>query len=244
MTSKSLWSAVAGRLSRRWIQIIAPITILAIVGLIAGGLFYTHQRAYAAAPGTGCDVNATQNTPTCTYNGLTASANFVSWSADQCVMTYVNVIASQGFTNNPSLSLNSGNGVDFMAVTYDNCQQVETSLLSGQANNVNFTIDNQLNTATLNATVMATDWDSPNQDTYPVTINMTWQGVGPSGQTISSTHNITGIYVFNTRYNGTTRMAEVSGGVTSSAVSVSDTAPNMDGMLTDASGGQIYVTHG
>jgi hypothetical protein len=169
--------------------------------------------------------------------------NFNSFSPDGCVITYVNVIASQGFTNNPSFSLDSGNGVDLMVIQYDNCNGVELSLATGQANNVNFTADNSLNTASLNATITVTDWDSPTQATYPVTVNLTWQGIGPSGRTISSTHSLAGGWVFNTRYNGTTRSAQVAGSITSDTMSVTETTPNMDGTLTDATGGEVFVTH-
>lgn len=238
----SFWGTVTGRLSRRSTQIITAITLLAIVGLVAGGLFYARQKAYAA-PGVGCDVNAQQNTPTCTYNGLTAAMNLNSWSPDGCIVTYVNVIASQGFTNNPSFSLQSGNGVDVMIIQNDYCNQVELSLATGQANNINFTADSSLNTASLNTTVTVTDWDSPTQATYPVTVNLTWQGIGPSGRTISSTQSIAGSWVFNTRYNGTTRSAQVSGSITSDTMLLNETTPNLDGMLSNATGGQIFVTH-
>lgn len=236
----SLWSATAGRLKRRSTRILAIITVVAVMGLVAGGLFYTHQQASAA--GAGCDVSASQGTPTCTYHGLTAYANFDSLSADGCVDTYVGVLASQGFERYPAFAISRGSGVQLDIGMYDNCNQVELVEAFGQADNVDFTIDKTLNTATLNATVTVTDYASPDQTTYPVTVNLTWQGYGAITHTTMNSNQHTSAWTMNTHFNGDNRSADVTGTVASTTTANYAPSPATTAYLENATGGEVYLT--
>jgi hypothetical protein len=236
----TLWSATASRLKRRSTRILAIITVVAVMGLVAGGLFYTHQQASAA--GAGCDVSASQGTPTCTYHGLTAFAVFDSLSADGCIETYVDVLASQGFETYPAFVSSRGSGVQLFIDLYDNCNQVQLDEAFGQADNVDFTIDKTLNTATLNATVTVTSYDSPDQATYPVTVNLAWQGYGAITHTTMSSNQHTSAWTMNTHFNGDNRSADATGTVASATIANYAPAPATTAYLENATGGEVYLT--
>lgn len=240
--SNSLWSATAGRLKRRSTQFIAIIAVVAIVGLVAGGLFFTHQQASAA--GAGCDVNSSQGTPTCTYHGLTAYASFDALSADGCIETYADVLASQGFENYPAFFSSQGSDVQLIIGQYDNCNNVALASAFGQASNVDFTIDKTLNTATLNATVPVTDDASPDQATYPVTVQLTWQATGAVTHTAINTHQRASTWNMNTHFNGDSRSADVAGAISSATVANYISSPATVAYLENAQGGEVYITHG
>lgn len=236
----SAWTTAMSRLTRRSTRIIALVAIIAVIGAVAGSLFAT-QKAHAWLD-FGCNVAPDQGTPTCTFKGLTATEYADTLSADGCIDTFVYVLAAQGFTNNPAYSSSSGNGVEVAIGQYDNCNQVPISYDNGYANNVNFTMDNALKSATLSATVTLTRWESPDQSTYPVTVNLTWLGSGATFQSINDFHYRISNQVMNSHEDGSLRGAQVSGVVSSDTVTNYISSPNMNGNLESVTSGQVIVS--
>ncbi|HEX8996455.1 MAG TPA: hypothetical protein VF812_10525 [Ktedonobacterales bacterium] len=235
---KSLWGV--GRLSRRSVQIIAAVTLVAVLGAVAGGLFYLHQKSYAA--GAGCDVGSNQGTPTCTFHGLTAFASFDSLSADGCIDTFALVLASTGFENYPSYQMDRGSSVQVQVGQYDNCNQAPIVFATGLQDNVNFVIDKSLGTATLDTTVNVSDLYT--QASYPVRVNLTWQGYGDTTHTISTIEQHSYLWSFNFHYNGDLRSAQATGSISSDSIAdYTAAAPATNAYLVNGGGGVVYAFH-
>lgn len=237
----SLWSATTRRLSRRASIVMAAVAVVALVGAVAGGLFYTRQAAHAY--GDQCQVGSNTGTPSCTFKGLSAAAFFDSISADGCTDTSVDVLASRGFDLYPSYAFDHGSSVYLSIFQYDTCAQQEVMFAGGFASNANFIIDNQLNTATLNTTVNVTNWNSATQSTFPVTVNLTWQGYGATTHIVTDQHQTSKYWESNFHFNGDTRSATASGVVSPDGTTNYTNGPASPAYLSNVVGGYVYNYH-
>src|SRR5262249_48606864 len=54
-------------------------------------------------------------------------------------------------------------------------------------------------------------FDIVSNTTFPLTINVTWQAIGPAAHQIDSTHTQTPHFISSSHFNGTTHVALASG---------------------------------
>ncbi len=123
---------------------------------------------------------------------------------------------------------------------FDVCNNIPLEEATGNFDSVTFTADSALATATLTGT--ATVSDSILQTTFPVTINLTFQGIGPATDTLSASHMRSTTFVISTHFNGESRMAEASGTLSDGATNYAAT-PTLSAELMNAKGGSVQVNH-
>lgn len=178
----------------------------------------------------------------CSYKGLTARVDFQAFSDDGCTETSAFVLASNGVTRNPGLQTSSGPGVFLIVSKFDNCNYTPIMQAFGQSSDVTFTLDGQLSTATLKGTVTVTDWNSPDQSTFPVTLDLTWKGYGQKISTVDITHTRAASWDISTHFSGDSRGAQVSGSISDGTTNFA-ASPTMSGDLEITSGGMVAIYH-
>ena len=169
------------------------------------GASRTGNVAHASGGGGGC-VSTTG--PVCTFKGNTAVVDFFLSSPDGCVQTSGFIEVAQNVTHNPPDPTVSGNTA-FVSVFQDNFCTGTFLDGSGQASGVNFQADKDLNSASLNDSIPVVDFNTGN--TFTLTVNLTWQGVGAVSKLVDSNHFRTQGTIINSHFSGTNRAANVSG---------------------------------
>jgi hypothetical protein len=77
---------------------------------------------------------------------------------------------------------------------------------------------------------------------FTSTINMTWQGFGPTSTFIDNSHIRTPGFLLNSHFMGTSIAAEASGALTDGASNLA-TAPTFNAVLENASSGTVTISH-
>ncbi|HEY7354818.1 MAG TPA: hypothetical protein VH590_00085 [Ktedonobacterales bacterium] len=204
-TRKSLFS----RRRILGIGLILSVLVLASAMLVAHALPGANKVANVAhASGGGGGSCVPTSGPSCHFQGNTALVNFFVSSPDGCVQTSGFLEVMQNVTHSPPDQTISGNTV-FVSLSQDNFCTGDFLDVSGQGSGVNFQADKGLNTASLDDSFQVVDFNTGN--TFTVTVNLTWQGVGAVSKLEDSTHFRTQGTMFNSHFNGTSRAANVSG---------------------------------
>lgn len=219
-------------------------SIVAVVGIAATAtLLYSNRTSHAS--GAGCSIPANQQSPTCNFSGRTATAFYDSIGSDGCTETSAFILTSDGTSRNPSFAVSSGTSVDVNLFVGNSCDPSQPVLVDaiGHADNVNLSIDKQLNSALLDATITVTDFAQSEPTTYLLTVNLTWTGIGTTAESTSgNTHQRFGNWVINGHFQGDFRLATVSGSISDGTTDYG-AVPAVSASLQDAHGGWVIIQH-
>jgi hypothetical protein len=124
--------------------------------------------------------------------------------------------------------------------TFDTCNFVDVASAEGQVVGADVQGDNQLNTASVNATVPMTGTGVP--DGFTLTISVTWQGVGVTSKEVETFmfHSLGRHSVTST--SATQRDAIATGTITDGTTNYASAAA-LDANLFDSSSHQIVIDH-
>lgn len=142
------------------------------------------------------------------FKGQNASASFYQY--DECNSKSVYVSAFTSRTKDDPGSPTQQMGADLSYYNYNRCTGTTFSGY-GSSPNAKFTIDNQLNSATLTGTF--TVYDYPSNNTKTAEVNLTLTGTGFASKGKSSYVYQTPTSVTHYRSTGESRDAEVSGSI-------------------------------
>jgi hypothetical protein len=170
------------------------------------------------------------------FKGENASASFYQY--DGCSSTYVNVYAFENVTKSAPGAPTSQKEAYFFYSNYNYCNGTG-SYGSSSSQNVTFTSNNSLNSATLKGTFTVTDYRSGNTKTADV--DLTWTGTGDTYRGNYHSHSQGPGYSSNYRSIGGYREAEVSGNVTLDGVNLIANLSS-DAYLSSSNNGSLSIT--
>jgi hypothetical protein len=216
--------------------------LTAALGLLAAGTLALNARIAVGAGGPGC-LSAG---PVCTFRGSSASTDFFSVSADECVFTDTFVNAFDSVTN-PN---GQATRVVYVFMSKFNGCTGETLLSASNFNpttgiatfNGTFQIATKLDTATINGSAPMFD-NSTGAQLFTSTVNVTLRGYGGTTTFIDSSHMRTVGFMMNTHFHGTSRAAEASGVVTDAAGANLAAVPTLYASLQNSSSGTVVLSH-
>ncbi len=142
------------------------------------------------------------------FKGQNAFASFYQY--DECTSQSVYVTAFTNRTKDGPGAPTQQMGADVSYSNYNFCTGTYSSGF-GSSPNAEFTIDNQLNSATLTGTFVATEYESNTPKT--VEVNVTWTGTDFSSKGRNTNVYQTPNSIITYRSNGEFREAKVSGSV-------------------------------
>jgi hypothetical protein len=224
---------VAGILAALGLALVAGL--LAVIVLPATG---RPAQASGSGPG-GCFSNTG---PVCTAKGGDADAFFGSVSSDGCIFSTAEIQPFQNLTRPGNVT----NQAVFVAISvFDACnfvQLVEASNFDSTTQDLNFTgtIDfgDQVSTARVQGT--ATMFDFVSNTSFTATIDVTWQGYGPTTYAIDSLHSRAPGVIVNTHFKGAFRSAAASGTLSDGTTNFAAT-PTLDASLDNISTGTVQI---
>ena len=166
-----------------------------------------------------------------TFHGLTAFAEFDTYSPNGCVETFVYVDGTH--SHNYTVG-------DVFIGQFDYCTQ--TLLLSafGSASNPNFQIDKKLGSASLNTTIPVTDYVSGN--TFNVSISVTWTAIDALMHENGSFHFHSKGFIDNSHFNAGFRDANASGTVSDGTTNYTPDSA-LYAQLASMKSGDVFITH-
>lgn len=214
--------------------VVVPL-IVALVVLLALKPVTSHAANAGdlanGSSGSGC---FTTSAPVCTFTQRDASADFSS--LDGCVATDAFVSVFENLTR-PGNS--SSQFVQVGISKYDVCNQVQ--LLA--AFNIDFTGTIQFGAGLSSVTVAgtATMFDKLSSATFTATLNLTWQGIGPTTRTVESFHSHGAGVIVNARFNGTSRAADAAGTLSDGTTNFAAT-PTLIAELDSANSGTVSIS--
>lgn len=173
------------------------------------------------------------------FRGNSAYASFAS--SDGCVVTWTDVsLYESRYHTPPGPPQQSAPGLGVYVISYDYCQYRYLNEIYSFAELPagSFSFGGGLQSAQVNATLEAYDYATGS--TVPVTINVTWDGVGEASQ--SSSHNrwSSPNYKAMWRSKGTVRDASASGSVVVGTVNMTPD-PSVWANLSSAQSGSITI---
>ena len=166
-----------------------------------------------------------------TFHGLTAFAEFDTYSPDGCVETFVYVDGTQGHKYTEG---------DVFIGQYDYCTQ--TLLLSafGSASNPNFQVDKKLGSASLTTTIPVTDEVSGR--TFNVSVSITWTALDALMHENGSFHFHAKGFIDNSHFNAAFRDANASGTVSNGTTNYTP-ASAAYAQIASMKTGDVSITH-
>ncbi|WP_250122357.1 hypothetical protein [Chroococcidiopsis sp. CCMEE 29] len=168
--------------------------------------------------------------------GQNVSANFYQY--DDCNSTNVYVSAYNNITKDSPGAPTEQLGAYLDYYNYNYCTGTY-SYVSGSSSSANFTIDNRLDSATLNGTFTLYDYSSRTPKTADVAL--TWKGVGDTSSGKSNYTYQTPTSTIRSRSNGESRDAEVSGSITLDGTNLITNTSNY-GYLSSSKSGYLERT--
>jgi hypothetical protein len=154
------------------------------------------------------------------FRGSSAIADFSSTDPSGCILTSAFVFGTDGRLHEPPGPPVTSPTVQVNLFQFDSCTGTTLVFAYGLVTipDEAFQIDQQLTSATLNATVQATDLNTGS--TLNVDIDVTWTGTGElTRQSIHSHFHAPG-FISHTRFNGTFREAQASGSISFAGTSL------------------------
>ena len=145
--------------------------------------------------------------------GPSADAYFSTIDGSGCVFTDIYVFASDNTNQSPPGRAGKSSSVNMFISQYDTCTDTQLFAADGFASLApsEFQVNKKLTSASLRATVTMFDYVSGTP--FDVFVDLDWTGNGPlSRQNGHSNYQSPGCS-FKSRFNGTSRSAEVSGSV-------------------------------
>lgn len=165
------------------------------------------------------------------FKGQNASASFYQF--DECSSKSVDIHAFTSRTKDGPGAPNEQMGIEFHYNKYNNCTG-EYSDVYGSSPNAKFTIDNQLNSATVAGTFAVYDYAS--NTTKTAQVNLTWTGIGLTTKGRNSAVYQTPNSIIRYRSNGEYRDAQVSGSVILDGTNVVDNTSSSGSLYLSTSG--------
>lgn len=213
---------------------------IAVVAVLALGA----RPAYGSGSGGG-GCFATGPSPACTFQNNSASVDFSNVSSDGCIYTdagvsvYDNLTTpGQNTTQTAFIYLSEWNyctGVPLVeAGDFD-----PTTGLSTFTGTIQLASD--LTTAKVTGAAPMYDWVSGTQ-LFTTSIDLTFNGYGPTSRFSDSQHFQAPGYVMNSHYSGTSRTAEASGAFTDQNDINLAAQPTTYGYLLNTSGGTVQLS--
>ncbi len=167
-----------------------------------------------------------------------------NWGSDAhtfalCNSTYVFVSAYNNITKDAPGAPTSQKRAELYYWNYDYCNGTMRSSGYGSVINPEFTIDKQLNSATLNETFTVYDESSGTQKS--VDVALTWTGTGDTYRGNSHYHYQGPGYMSNYRSVGSDRNAQVSGSVTLDGTNIIENLSSFS-LMNSSNSGSVTVT--
>jgi hypothetical protein len=221
----------------------AMLIAVAAVVVSAAVALNSRNALGAGGGGGGCFLNSG---PVCTVNGMSAYADFSTVSADGCIVTDAFVNSFQGLTR-PSAT--PGMAVFIAEDQYNVCTNTDiasvsnfdpTTFVPSFSGTAQFS--KTLGSASVNGTAQMFD-NFTGAPAFVATVNVTWQGYGPSSTIIDNSHFRSAGLVVNTRFTGSSIQALASGVITdgTGANLAAGTSPNAS--LQNITNGTVVVSH-
>ena len=240
-------STRAFRLPRRRL-VVAALAISAIVVVVAvvfvTSLSFGARIAHGGGTGGGGCTSSTG--PACHFTSNDASVAFGTTASDGCTVTQVFLSSFQSLSR-PGATTSSSVVVSISK--FNTC----TNILLENASNFDPTtgapdftgtaqFGGNLDTATVTGTAPMFDTSTgmPGPLLFTASINVTWQGFGPTTKNIDSTHTHQPGFIFNSHFNGTNRAATASGTFTDET-GANVAAPTLDAELDNAQNGTVLI---
>lgn len=142
------------------------------------------------------------------FKGQNASASFYQY--DECNSTSAYITAFTSRVKEGPGAPTAQMGADLYYYNYNYCNGTYSEGY-GSSPDANFTIDNQLSSASLNGTFVVYDYWSGTTKTASVAL--TWTGIGSTSNDKYSYTYQTPTYMTRYRSNGTSREAQVTGSI-------------------------------
>jgi len=143
------------------------------------------------------------------FQGLSATAEWIDVDATGCIVTDAFVIAVDNHTNN--VDATNGPFAEVAVFVFDQCHftQLMGAVTAVALGNGDFRANNSLNSASLNLTVQVYDYVS--STTIPVTLALSWSGVGDVSRETSFEFSRNGASSSRFRSSGSERHATATG---------------------------------
>jgi hypothetical protein len=218
----------------------AVVSLVAVAALVAFVVLPSAGRtAHAATPNSSMGGGCFSPTgPACTFKDNSADAYFQSFSSDGCTLTDASINGFQNLTRPGNMT------TQFAFVSMEEVDICNNFNLLKEAFNRDFTgtvqVGANLSTATVTGTATMIDFVS--NTTFTATINVTWQGFGPTTRTIDSSHYHAPGFIVNSHFNGTSRVAEASGTLSDGTSNFAASPTLLYTELLDSTGGTVQIT--
>ena len=240
MFSRMALSLGPRRLAASALSIVVIGAAMAVVG---AGAIALNTRSAAGAGGGGCFATGT---PVCAFKDRVASAGFGSVSSDGCIVTEAFVDAFEGLASPGHISATNA----FVGVARFNAC---TNTLIESASNFDPATGNpvfngaiqfgpRLDTASVSGSAPMFD-DLTGVQVFTSTVNLTWQGFGPTTTFIDGSHDRMPGLLVNLHSIGTSRQALASGVVTDETAANLATPPTLEADLENDTSGIVEVSH-
>jgi len=147
------------------------------------------------------------------FRGLGANASFESVDASGCILSRLDVFTAEAMIQSPPGRREPFSSTSIFLSQYNMC--TDTQLLAAEGvkdlAEPDLQISSRLQGATLNTTI--TMFDTLTGNTFDLSVDLSWLGVGPSSRQHSSFHFGDKVCRIISRFKGTFRGAEASGTV-------------------------------
>jgi hypothetical protein len=202
--------------------------------------FNAHTAFGSGSGGGGC---FSTSGPVCTFKGHQAYADFSSVSADGCVFTDAYVQAFESLT---SPSRVDSQTVYLSIYQWNNC----TGAMVIGADNMDpntwqpaFSGTIQFGTQSASVNGTATMYDYVGGQSFTTTINVSWNGYGPTSTFVDSSHYRSPGFIMSTHDTGVSQAAEASGNYTDQSGANLAATPTLSAGLSNDSGGTVQMFH-
>ena len=221
---------------------VAVAMLAAVMAVLGAAALVLNTRTAAGAGGGGC---FTTPGPVCTFKNHVAGAAFVTVSADGCIFTEALVTSFENLTSPGHIATKD---VFVAMAKFDVCNKIVLQ----SASNVDPATGNPVFTGTLefgsNLDSAAASGSAPMFDDFTgvqlftTSINLAWQGLGPTSTFIDGMHQRTPGFLLNTHSMGTSRQAKASGLVTDAAGTNLAGLPTLNASLEDDTSGFVALS--
>jgi hypothetical protein len=222
---------------KRLLAVSSVVILVAVAALVSLAVLSPAGRtAHAAALNSSSGGGCFATTPVCTFKQGFADADFGSVSNDGCIVTDAFVNAFQGVTR-PG---NTTGQFAFVGIEkFDVCNNIPLEEAFSEDFTGAIQFGSSLSTATV--TGSATMFDKVSNTTFTATINVAWQGFGPTTYMIDSLHFRTSGLILNEHSTGTNRAAEAAGTLSDGTTNFA-AAPTLNADLGNSAGGSAQIT--
>jgi hypothetical protein len=223
-------------------SLLAVAGFTAMVAILAAVVLHANARvALGSGSGGGC-ISTTG--PVCTFKDNQAFADFGGVSSTGCIFTEANIQPFQNLTRPGNIT--SQAAIVFIE-KFDFCNGVPLEEASnfdkaGGAPNFTGTIQFGGDLATARVSGTASMFDFISNTPFTATIDVAWQGFGPTTTFIDNSHFRAPNFIVNSHFSGTTRGAEASGSLTDETGANLATSPTLNAGLNNARGGTVQIT--